>query len=441
LFKGLLLNGSKLKIIILTLSAFLGVLPLQAQEDRSVTGATLMLSVDDWTQVFLNGHQIAEFDPRTFSGDASQNGVQTIQLSGDQLCYFESTNVLALVMTQTLSKNSALNEGNYLGIGYVLTVTFSDKKQSVYSSNEADQHLEFEVDSKTDPDPTDWTSQDFDDSGWHPAQGGKPSPALAVTLLNPDTHQPAVYLQCIKSGEDGIFGTLPGARVYFRRKIAMYVVPPPGCPQPRPPSKPKPTATPVPPRPTATFTFTFTPTFTWTPRPQPTRIPPPRPTATPIPRRPPPTAIPIHQVRYVPPTWTHTRVYILPTPTNTPRRRAWPTAIPVVKAKPTETFTSVPVEVQAMPETIVFVNPPVNIYVQFGDGPGQYKLEVTDAQGNHLKTLMDRHITGDEEQWLSWDGKNEQGQLMTYGEYYATFTRNGVLLRHIVLTWIQDTGQ
>ena len=113
-----------------------------------------------------------------------------------------------------------------------------------------------------------------------------------------------------------------------------------------------------------------------------------------------------------------------------------PTATPTLEVIATATFTSVPQETTGMAATIVFVNPPVNIDASFADGPGRYKLEIVDDQGNHLITLYDKHVGFEKETWISWDGTNDQGQLMHYGQYYALFTKDGRLIQKIALTWI-----
>ncbi len=92
--------------------------------------------------------------------------------------------------------------------------------------------------------------------------------------------------------------------------------------------------------------------------------------------------------------------------------------------------------VESLPQTIVFVVPPVNILVNFADGPGKYKLEIVDNLGNHLRTLFDKRVLGAKEAWLSWDGNNDEGRLMRYGHYSAVFSKDEKVLRHIALEWI-----
>ena len=84
------------------------------------------------------------------------------------------------------------------------------------------------------------------------------------------------------------------------------------------------------------------------------------------------------------------------------------------------------------------MSPPVNIYVNFADGPGRYKMELFDARGNLVKTLFDRQVGYEREIWLEWDGKNSQGQLLPVANYSAVFSKDGKILRTIVLNWIPN---
>jgi hypothetical protein len=87
------------------------------------------------------------------------------------------------------------------------------------------------------------------------------------------------------------------------------------------------------------------------------------------------------------------------------------------------------------PETIVFTSWPVNVYMGFRDGVGEYKLEVLDSLGRHLKTLYDQQITTQKEAWASWDGTNDPGYKMGTGNYYAVLSKDGHFLKKIVLSW------
>jgi hypothetical protein len=130
-----------------------------------------------------------------------------------------------------------------------------------------------------------------------------------------------------------------------------------------------------------------------------------------------------------------------PTETPTPIRRQRPKPTLPPRFTPTSTVTPESARVVSAPETIVFVNPPVNVYVSFADGPGRYKLEVMDGQGNHIKTLYDKTVSYERETWLSWDGTNEDGRLMPAARYRATLTKDGKVLHRIILDWIKSEEQ
>jgi hypothetical protein len=72
----------------------------------------------------------------------------------------------------------------------------------------------------------------------------------------------------------------------------------------------------------------------------------------------------------------------------------------------------------------------------FRDGPGEYKLEVVNAEGKHLRTMFDRRIIAEKDAWAAWDGIDEEGKLMSVGLYYAVFIKDGRLLKKIVLSWV-----
>ena len=110
-------------------------------------------------------------------------------------------------------------------------------------------------------------------------------------------------------------------------------------------------------------------------------------------------------------------------------QKKWPTATP--------TLITVASQDLSIATTITFDNPPVNIDASFADGSGLYRLEIVDAQGFHLKTLYNKPSGFEKEIWITWDGTNDQGQLLRYGNYYALFTKDGVLIQKIALIWIR----
>jgi hypothetical protein len=87
-------------------------------------------------------------------------------------------------------------------------------------------------------------------------------------------------------------------------------------------------------------------------------------------------------------------------------------------------------------QTVTFDELPVNVWIHFKDGVGEYRLMVTDSKGNLVKIVYDQNITTQSETWTSWDGTNQQGLLMGAGTYYAVLVKDGKMLRRIILNWI-----
>jgi len=92
----------------------------------------------------------------------------------------------------------------------------------------------------------------------------------------------------------------------------------------------------------------------------------------------------------------------------------------------------------AGPQTIVFTEPPVNIYMRFADGPGDYRLDVFNSRGEDLRTLFDQPIASQKEAWTSWDGANRNGKLAVQGTYFIVFYKDGIALRKIILKWVSS---
>lgn len=396
-------------------------------QSRYLVQADLSLSVWDSTDLWINGRKLVSQDPTL----SASRGYVTIHLQGDALCAFQKDDLLALEYENGIEFHSETEQFDQVGIAYVLDLKFSDGQRTVLTSDEEGQHRVFTTDNRPGTDPSGWKDMGFADSAWEAARLVPPSSGITKILHDPRSGKVVRYLHAFD------FGSLRahhGERRLYRRRFALDIVPAPPCPQPRTP----PTATPRP-RPTSTSTFTPVPptrptataVFTATPRPRPTRTPTPlpvirpKPTATAVPKRRKPTAVP-----------TDTPEPLL-TSTPTPIRRVkWvPTSTPRPKA--TSTFTPMPMVAASMPETIVFVNPPVNIHVNFADGQGQYRLAVLDAKGGTLSVLYDKRVSFDREAWVTWDGTDMKGRLMPRGTYDALFTKDGKLLKRIELEWIE----
>ncbi|MGH7739276.1 MAG: hypothetical protein ACREL1_03925, partial [bacterium] len=183
-----------------------------------------------------------------------------------------------------------------------------------------------------------------------------------------------------------------GERELFRFQFHLDVLPNPRCEEAD-----------VPPTPTP-FQFVEDAVLTSTPTPTPTDTPV---AAAPIP----PQTAPA----YVTDSWTAPEtmeVHWAPTifPTDTPR--------------PTSTPTPIPANVQQ----------PMSFYVSLMDGPGRYQLEVMDGAGQSLRTLLERDLTGSEQVWVRWDGKDARGQNLPLGNYWLRCSKNGVMIRKMNLS-------
>lgn len=89
------------------------------------------------------------------------------------------------------------------------------------------------------------------------------------------------------------------------------------------------------------------------------------------------------------------------------------------------------------PVTITFTAFPINIYIGFRDGMGEYQLSVLDSLGQPVQIVFDKKITTEKEYWAVWDGKNSAGMESPVGLYYAVLSKDGRFLRKIVLSRVR----
>ncbi len=90
-------------------------------------------------------------------------------------------------------------------------------------------------------------------------------------------------------------------------------------------------------------------------------------------------------------------------------------------------------------QTVKFTDPPANIYVVFGDGPGRYRSEVVNTQGKLMEVIDDRQIAGQIEAWLAWDCQNGQGVLAPPGQYFVMIYKDGQLLKSLSILRLSKT--
>jgi flagellar hook assembly protein FlgD len=82
-------------------------------------------------------------------------------------------------------------------------------------------------------------------------------------------------------------------------------------------------------------------------------------------------------------------------------------------------------------QTLEFAAPPANIYVTFGDGPGWYQLQIVDGRARLVKTIYDRHVVAETDEWVEWDGQNGKGEDMPPGQYFVVIYKDGKALKSI----------
>ena len=133
-----------------------------------------------------------------------------------------------------------------------------------------------------------------------------------------------------------------------------------------------------------------------------------------------------------------TPLAVLPTPIPQPRPSTFKPSVTMAPvhsllaaAKPVSGGTPAPSWGAA--QTLVFSGFPVNIYMAFRDGVGDYRLDILDFQGRILQTVFNKPITTQKESWAVWDGMDLTGREMPAGLYYAALSKDGRSLRKVVL--------
>jgi hypothetical protein len=339
--------------------------------------------VDQTADFWLNGY----FLKREFY-TGLQGGPRLVMFFPDHLCYFQRQNVLAIRVT---------NEGHpNIGIAYVLRLILSDGSHQIFTSDETDDHQSLYL--PTALEPYGWQQPGFDDSQWSKAYDCGHVPYAAV-LLDPDGSQVSFL---------SASGTSPqvkraGERHLFRFRFNMDVLPNPRC-KTSPPS-PTPMALndledfsePSPVVPTlAPATWTVTPTLFPNPITAADGTMAAAPTFTPVPEF---NGMEVHWVPAFPPTFT-------PEP------------------QPSESIHTGPVAVQ----------PSISFNISFADGTGLYRLEVVDGAGNPIRKVFEQVINRNQEIWLQWDGKDEQGAPLPPAAYWLVYSKDGRILRKMALS-------
>ena len=340
--------------------------------DRYIQEAFFRISADQTADFWLNGHHLFT---QTYTG--LESGPQTRIALPDHLCYFQRDNTLAIRVESP--------EHSTIGVAYILRLILSDGSHQIFTSSEVDQHRALYL--SGDLEPYGWQQPGFDDHAWVKAFDTGHVPYAAI-LPDPDGDQVA-FLSA--SGSSGAV-SLKGEKQLFRIQFNLDVLPNPRCetqtaqPTPTPFYFAQEAATPTP------VLFSPTPVF-------------------------PPTAgvdAPARQARLAD-SWEAP---------ETMEVHMAPTIFPTDSPLPTVTLTPVPAGIQQ----------PQSFYVSLMDGPGAYQLDVTDASGNLVQTLLKKTLTGSEQIWVQWDGKDAAGRNLPIKAYSLLYSKDGKIIRKMPLS-------
>jgi hypothetical protein len=343
--------------------------------DRYIQEAAFQISADQTADFWLNGHHLFT---QNYTG--LESGPQTRIALADHLCFFQRDNTLAIRVESP--------EHSTIGVAYILRLVLSDGSHQIFTSSEVDQHRALYL--PGDLEPYGWQQPGFDDHAWVKAFDAGHVPYAAI-LPDPDGDQVA-FLSA--SGSSGAVSQ-KGEKQLFRIQFHLDVLPNPRCEAPAA----HPTPTP--------FYFpqeaALSPTPTWVP-----------PTPTPAVVTDDGIDAPGRQARVMD-SWEAPEtleVHMAPTifPTGTP--------LPAVTPSP------VPAGIQQ----------PQSFYVSLMDGPGIYQLDVTDDSGEVIQTLLKKTLTGSEEVWVQWDGKDAAGRSVPVKAYSLLYSKDGRIIRKMPLS-------
>ncbi|HEY5039261.1 MAG TPA: hypothetical protein VIJ93_09345 [bacterium] len=412
-----------------------------------LTAATFYISVDDWADIWLNGEPIIESMPYT----PDRSAFRTFACLPKHICYFKRENILAVQAAEKMVfENDASGKkivktttDGTVGIAYILRLWSSDGSVFTLSSNDVVDHKSYYIPDRVSGEPRGWQGMGFNDSLWIPAKSTGTIIPYATVLTDPMTKQDIQFLSASSITSKAQY---PGERHLFRRKFSLGVDPNPRCAEatvdstsfvvkvvaplpPKPVSIPA-TSTPTPipfsdRAPAAAAIVILTPTTASK------HLPPPTLRAT---------------VRKINPRRFIRLATFTPTPTwfFVARTTAEPYQSDLVRNNgkivlPTFTPTQTLEVDLTQAQTIVFGEPPANIYITFADGPGLYQLEVRDEAGSLIRHLFEKKIVAQKEEWVEWDGKNEQMRDVLPGQYLVVFLKEGRILQKInVLKTIKD---
>jgi len=387
-----------------------------------LVAASIEIAADTQADLWLNGIYIGHCPHTTMS-----TGFKTIEARLDSLCYFKSTNLLAIRVEDSQKRSG----DGFIGVAYAVQLKLSDGTVRVVNSSATRDHRCLFLPRRNQEEPDGWQGKNFDDSRWETAQSS--GDMIPNTTLLSDIDYGGVS-NFLNASANGYMAQYHGERQLFRRQFNLAISTNPRC-------LPKSfLAPPVNAWSNDTLPFhqirlspTATPVISLTPQVLPT-------SQSPLASTP--------QLGNAPQAlhWELISINTLPTPVSgslySPRVSApapSPTPMPVA-VQPAAVWqgyaapTSVPTVILQNDGSIVFGASNANILVSFGDGPGLYKVEVMDDHFNHLKTLFDQRVLENSESWLNWNGKDDLGNDVPAGNYFVICSKEGTVLQKITLS-------
>jgi hypothetical protein len=387
-----------------------------------LVAASIEIAADTQADLWLNGIYIGHCPHTTMS-----TGFKTIEARLDSLCYFKSTNVLA-IRVEDAQKHSG---DGFIGVAYAVQLKLSDGTVHIVNSSATQDHRCLYLPRRNQEEPDGWQGKNFDDSGWPTAQSSGDMMPNTTLLSDVDFGGVANFLN---ASANGYMAQYHGERQLFRRPFNLDISTNPRC-------MPKSFLAP----PVNSWSNDTLPFHQIRMSPTPTPVLPLTPQVLPVSQLP-LAATP--QLGSAPPAlhWELISINTLPTPVSGPlySPRVYPptpTAIPTpmpaaVQPAPAWSVYTAPTPTVILQNdgSIVFGASNANILVSFGDGPGIYKVEVMDDHFTHLKTLFDQRVLENAESWLNWNGKDESGNDVPAGSYYVICSKEGTVLQKITLS-------
>jgi len=387
-----------------------------------LVAASIYMAVDAQADVWLNGIHIVHCAHTTMA-----DGYKTSEAKPDSLCYFKNSNVLAIKLMG--SKRSI--DDRFIGVAYAIRFRLSDGTFRVVNSSTAEENRCFYLSRREVEEPEGWQAVGFDDSKWQLAQSSGDMIPNTASLGGGDFGGVAGFLTATNNG---YFVQNLGERQLFRRYFSLDISANPRCLS-------KSTVAPV--RPVrfnfesvvnhSTHTLADAQKMSITPVVLPTN------------QKPLEAAPELGHSGYgtnfalilrpaqIGPTLTPTQItYSPPASLQAQTSNSLAPRYPVVN-RPMSTPALVPTVIVQNDGAIIFDQSSANILVTFGDGPGLYQVEAVDRKLVHLKTLLNQRVIIDSETWLTWDGKDDQGNDVPVGRYYIICSKEGTVLQKILL--------